>query len=253
MTVPNEVHNLAVFIDFENFGKQEAFDAKLIIDKLKERGRLIVKRAYADWGRFAGFKHQMLENSVELIELPSHSMRGKNSADIKLVVDALETAFTKDYIDTIVVVSGDSDYTPLISKLREHNKYVIVIGHKRTVSKLLIGFCDELIYYASLNREAPAEDVDMKQAYSLAKRAISYLENEGIEVRGSQIKQYMKQLDSSFNEANYGFPQFKLFLEKAAQDGVISLTPLEHGDYQVRLLSQRRESGGKSRRGRGEH
>ena len=140
------IQNIAVFIDFENFYHEEAFDITALINSLKERGRLIVKKAYADWGTFARYKKEMLENSVELIELPSHTLRGKNSSDIKLVVDALEFAITKEYIDTIVVVSGDSDYTPLIAKLREYNKYVIVIGHQEKTSSLLKGSCDELIY-----------------------------------------------------------------------------------------------------------
>lgn len=229
--------NIAVFIDYENFGSQEAFDTKLLIDKLKERGRLIVKKAYADWGRFAGAKRQMLENSVELIELPSHS-RSKNLADIKLVVDALETAITREYIDTIVVVSGDSDYTPLISKLREYNKYVIVVGARKQVSKLLVGYCDELIFYSSLVGEMPVEEGDLDAAYDLLVRAINYLEDQGIETRSSQIKSYMKQLDSSFNESNYGFSRFKRFVEKASQDGLVSLKLLEHGDYLAKLLQR---------------
>ena len=145
-----EVSNIALFIDFENFGRHDLFDAESLINKLKEKGRLVVKKAYADWGRYARYKRQMLENSIELTELPSHPQRGKNSADIKLVVDALELAITRDYIDIFVVVAGDSDYTPLLSKLREYNKYVIVIGTKGNVSSLLAGYCDELIYYSSL-------------------------------------------------------------------------------------------------------
>lgn len=230
------LNNIAVFIDFENLS-HASFNTKHLIDKLKERGRLIVKKAYADWGRFAKAKHQMLENSVELIELPSHS-QSKNQADIKLVVDALETAITKDYIDTFVVVSGDSDFTPLISKLREYNKYVIVVGVKKQVSKLLIGYCDELIYYSNLVGESTIEESDIKAAYNLLARAINYLEEQGVETRSSQIKSYMKQVDSSFNKSNYGFSQFKRFLEKAKREGLVSLKLLEHGDYLVKWVSK---------------
>lgn len=232
------LQNIAVFIDFENFGAQDSFNTKQLIDKLKERGRLIVKRAYADWGRFSKAKRHMLENSVELIELPSHT-HGKNMADIKLVVDALETAMTREYIGTFVVVSGDSDYTPLISKLREYNKYVIVVAARHKVSALMIGYCDELIYYSSLVGEKVIEESDITLAYDLLVRATNYLENQGIESRSSLVKTYMRQLDATFNESNYGFSQFKRFLEKARQEGLVELKPLEHGDQLVHLLPQK--------------
>ncbi len=124
----SKLNNQALFIDFENFGDRPSFDAKQLINGLKSRGRLVVKRAYADWGRYASYKHALMASGVELIEMPSHKDKGKNSADIKLTVDALETAITKPYIDTMVILSGDSDYMPLIAKLHEYNKYVIVIN-----------------------------------------------------------------------------------------------------------------------------
>lgn len=232
------LNNLAVFIDFENFSRHDTFETTALIEKLKERGRLIVKKAYADWGQFPKAKRQMLENSVELIELPNHS-RSKNQADIKLVVDAVETAITKDYIDTIVVVSGDSDFTPLISKLREYNKYVIVVGAKGQVSKLLKGYCDELIYYSNLVGQGTIEASANQVAFDLLERAINGLENQGIETRSSQIKSYMRQLDSSFNESNYGFSRFKLFLEQAQQERLVNLNPLEHGDYLVEWIGKK--------------
>lgn len=232
MTATLELKNIALFIDFENFGEHDDFDARLVVERLKERGRLTLKRAYADWGRFARHKRQMLENSIDLIEMPSHG-QGKNSADIKLVVDALDTAITKSYIDTIVVVSGDSDYTPLISKLREYNKYVIVIGSKGNVSRLLVGYCDELIYYASLAGLAPSTATDITQAFDLLARGVKYLTERGIETNNSVVKNYMKQLDASFDEANYGFSQFKLFLEEADRRGVVALHTAKHGQYLV--------------------
>ena len=236
------ITNMAVFIDFENFGQQESFDSKLLLDTLKEKGRLIVKRAYADWGQFAKYKRQLLENSVELIELPTYGGRGKNAADIKLVVDALETAITKPHIDSFVVVSGDSDYTPLISKLREYDKRVIVIGHKGKISGLLMGCCDELIYHASLTGEKMVAESDIQAAYKLLVRVLNNLENEGLASHSSQVKKYMKQLDASFNEANYGFPRFRLFLEQAAQAGIVTLGRLEHGNYQVKLASPKKQT-----------
>ncbi len=221
--------NIAVFIDFENFGNPDIFNAKILVEKLKEKGRLIVKKAYADWGRYAQYKRQMLENSIELTELPSHGKRGKNSADIKLVVDALEVAITKEYIDTIVVVSGDSDYTPLISKLREYNKYVIVVGDKKSVSELLKGYCDELIYYSTLIGQQEVNETDVHNACDLLTRALILMEKEGHELRGSQIKSTMRQLDSSFDESNYGFSQFRKFLKAAQEKGIIKLSPDDVG------------------------
>ena len=229
------IKNLAVFIDLENF-REEILDVGCLIAKLKEEGRLIVKRAYADWGRYGRYKTQMLENSVELIELPFHTKRGKNSADIKLAVDALEIAITRDYIDTIVVISGDSDYTPLISKLREYNKYVIVIGSEASTSSLLAGYCDELIYYASIIGIKKIDKQELQHVYSLLVRAIQALEDSGIQPRGSQIKQWMKQVDASFDESNFGFTQFKSFLERAQKDGVIDLEIMgKGGDYSVSM------------------
>ncbi|MFZ0546756.1 MAG: NYN domain-containing protein [Candidatus Promineifilaceae bacterium] len=235
--MPNtELRNIALFIDFENFGQHDTFDTRKLVDKLKERGRLIIKRAYADWGRFSWAKRPMLENSVDLIEMPSRT-KGKNAADIRLVVDALETAITKDYVDTIVVVSGDSDYTPLISKLREYNKYVIVVGGRQQTSRLLVGYCDELIFYSNLVGEKVLGAADINDAFDLLVRAVSRLEDQGFEVRSSQLKPYMKQLDATFDESNYGFPQFKLFLERAAQEQLVEVEDTEHGNFLVKLKS----------------
>ena len=255
------IQNIAVFIDFENFYHEEAFDITALINSLKERGRLIVRKAYADWGTFARYKKEMLENSVELIELPSHTLRGKNSSDIKLVVDALEFAITKEHIDTIVVVSGDSDYTPLIAKLREYNKYVIVIGHQEKTSSLLKGYCDELIYYTDLIQQKSNnktdipfvhafqqkqssnallnKDVDdVKPAYKLLTRAIHELEQQKLEPISTRIKIHMKKLHPEFDEAKYGFSKFTAFLKGAEKVGIVSLTESKgnSGNYVVRLL-----------------
>lgn len=228
----NNTKNIAVFIDFENFARQETFDAEHLISQLKERGRLVVKRAYADWGRFTKYKRNMLENAIELTELPGHSAKGKNSADIKLVVDALEVAITKPHIDTIAIVSGDSDYTPLIAKLREYNKYVIVVAHRENSSELLKGACDELIYYSNLIEEDFSEESDITPAYGLLIRALNYLENQGIETNSSRVKSYMRQLDASFSETNYGFSKFKMFLQKAQQAHIVTLRSKKNsGDY----------------------
>jgi len=234
--------NLAVFIDFQNVSSND-FNAEKLLYKLKERGRLIIKKAYADWSQFEKNKKEMLQNSIDLIELPMHN-NGKNQADIKLVVDALEVAITKDYIQTIVVVSGDSDFSPLISKLREYNKRVIVVGHKGHTSKLLAGYCDELIYYGSLVGDQANESLDLKQAYHLLSRALRMLEDQGVEAHGSRVKVLMKQLDATFDEANYGYSQFKSFLQSAQKQKHVQLQYKDGGDLTVHLPASNSNASG---------
>lgn len=224
-----DLKNIALFIDYENVGgHREKLDISIVINKLKEKGRIIIKKAYADWSNFRNDKKQMLNNSIELIEMPRHNNR-KNSADIKLVVDALEIAITKHYIDTIVVLSGDSDFTPLISKLREYNKYVIAIGRdKNSTSRLLPGYCDEVFYYANLAGEAETTEEELRPAHELLIKTLQHLNDDGIETRGSAVKQQMIQFDSEFNEENYGFKQFKKFLQNAKERGIIELKQIEN-------------------------
>lgn len=235
-----EIRNLALFIDFENYSHDISFDAKALFEMLNlpKEGRFVIKRAYSDWGRFSEYKRQMLENSIDLIEMPSHNSRGKNAVDMKLTVDALEIAITKDYIDTFVIVSGDSDYTPLLSKLREYNKYVIVIGNSKSSSKLLAGYCDEIIYYSSLVNDE-VEVSNLNNAYKLLSSSCKYLKNEGIVTRGSLVKSRIKQIDSSFSESEYGFRQWRLFLEQAKEDGVVTLESLDDGEYLIHPLDDR--------------
>ncbi len=150
---------MAVFCDFENVAigareaRFEAFDISLVLERLLDKGKILVKKAYADWTRYKGMRRKLHEASFELIEIPHVSISGKNSADIRLVVDALDLCYTKAHIDTVVVVSGDSDFSPLVGKLRENNKWVIGIGVKKSTSDLLIESCDEFIYYDDLVRD----------------------------------------------------------------------------------------------------
>jgi uncharacterized protein (TIGR00288 family) len=154
------ITNMAVFCDFENvaLGVRDARYSKFDIDKVLERlllkGSIVVKKAYCDWERYKEFKAPMHEASFELIEIPHVRMSGKNSADIRMVVDALDLCYTKSHVDTFVIVSGDSDFSPLVSKLRENNKIVIGVGVKSSTSDLLIANCDEFIYYDDLVRKA---------------------------------------------------------------------------------------------------
>ena len=150
---------LAMFIDFENIvrGVKEAqyksFEIKLVLERLVEKGKIMVKRAYADWSRYQEYKRPFHEHAVELIDVPQSRYSGKNSADIRMVVDAMDLAYAKQHVDTFALVSGDSDFSPLVSKLRENDRYVIGIGVKSSSSELLVGNCDEFIFYEDLIRE----------------------------------------------------------------------------------------------------
>src|SRR4051812_28331303 len=162
MAAQADITNMALFCDFENvaLGVADAKYAKFDIDKVLERlllkGSIVVKKAYCDWDRYKGFKGAMHEASFELIEIPHVRMSGKNSADIRMVVDALDLCYTKSHVDAFVIISGDSDFSPLVSKLRENNKTVIGVGVKNSTSDLLIANCDEFIFYDDLVREKPA-------------------------------------------------------------------------------------------------
>src|SRR5690349_16627641 len=158
-TTQNDSNNLALFCDFENvaLGAREAnhgaFDFKKVLERLLLKGSIVVKKAYCDWDRYKDFKKAMHEAAFELIEIPHVRMSGKNSADIRIVVDALDLCYTKSHVDTIVIISGDSDFSPLVSKLRENDKTVIGVGVKNSSSDLLIANCDEFIFYDDLVRE----------------------------------------------------------------------------------------------------
>jgi uncharacterized protein (TIGR00288 family) len=151
---------LAMFIDFENIvrGVKEAqykqFEIKLVLERLVEKGKIMVKRAYADWNRYTEYKRPFHEHAIELIDVPQSRYSGKNSADIRMVVDAMDLAYAKQYMDTFALVSGDSDFSPLVSKLRENDRYVIGLGVKSSSSELLVGNCDEFIFYEDLIRES---------------------------------------------------------------------------------------------------
>ena len=159
MSTASDTKNMALFCDFENvaLGVREAkfseFDIKKVLERLLLKGDIVVKKAYCDWERYKDFKKPMHEAAFELIEIPHVRMSGKNSADIRMVVDALDLCYTKAHVDTFVIISGDSDFSPLVSKLRENNKVVIGVGVKKSSSDLLINNCDEFIFYDDLARE----------------------------------------------------------------------------------------------------
>ena len=255
-----ESRSLAVFCDFENvaLGVREAkyaqFDMEKVLERLLLKGSIVVKKAYCDWDRYKEFKAAMHAASFEMIEIPHVRQSGKNSADIRMVVDALDLCYTKQHVDTFVIVSGDSDFSPLVSKLRENAKTVIGVGVKNSSSDLLIANCDEFIYYDDLVRadeqkrraakkrreSAPAgEDKDKKQeAFDLMLETLNALiaeRGEDERIWGSMIKQALKRRKPGFNESYYGFRAFSDLLEEAEKRALIKLEPDEKsGGYLIR-------------------
>jgi len=230
---------LALFIDFANIaiGVRDAhsrkFDINLVLERLLDKGKLLVKKAYADWSRYSDYKRSFHEAAIELIEVPQKSIGGKNSADIRLVVDAMDMSFQKEHINCFVVCSGDSDFSPLVSKLKENNKYVIGLGVKNSTSELLIENCDEFIFYEDLvrvqQRPMPvlaggALPEKLQDCFNLLVDSVSALQRENKEVLwGSMVKETMKRKKPSFNETYYGFRSFSHLLEDAQRRGIVTL------------------------------
>lgn len=243
---------LAVFIDFENLalgfegGEDASFDIGRVFDRLVEKGKILVKRSYCDWHRFRKYTQELHEAGVELIEIPKRSMTGKNSADIRLVVDAMDLCHGKDHIDTFVIVSGDSDFSPLVAKLKENGKSVIGVGMRGSTSKLLADHCDEFIYYEDI---APADTgagggdskglpADKREAWLLLFDAIRALQRENYDVlNASHVKDTMKRKRPSFSEQSHGYRSFSDLLEEVQEAGHISLSKDERsGTYVITSL-----------------
>ncbi len=246
--MPEGEHNLAVFIDFENLalgfkGKRDRrFDIQKVLERLVEKGKLIVKKAYADWADYSDYKKPLHEAAIELIEIPKRAMAGKNSADIRLCVDALDLCYSKEHIDTFVIVSGDSDFSPLVSKLKENGKRVIGLGIKDSSSNLLVDNCDEFIYYEDLERPLgipPKIEQDLpekkKEAFQLLVDSVVALVRENKEVLwSSMVKETMKRKKPSFNESYHGYRTFSDLLEDAEKEGIIQLrTDTRSGTYVI--------------------
>ncbi len=241
-------HTLAVFIDFENLAlgfkgkKDRRFEIQKVLERLVEKGKLIVKKAYADWADYAEYKKPLHEAAIELIEIPKRAMTGKNSADIRLCVDALDLCYSKEHIDTFVIVSGDSDFSPLVSKLKENGKRVIGLGMKESSSNLLVNNCDEFIYYEDLERPLgipPKIEQDLpekkKEAFQLLVDSVVALVRENKEVLwSSMVKETMKRKKPSFNESYHGYRTFSDLLEDAKKEGIIQLrTDTRSGTYVI--------------------
>ncbi len=269
MSKSPETANLAVFCDFENIAlgvrdsRYAQFDISKVLERLLLKGSIVVKKAYCDWERYKEFKAAMHEAAFELIEIPHVRQSGKNSADIRMVVDALDLCYTKSHVDTFVIVSGDSDFSPLVSKLRENNKNVIGVGVKNSTSDLLTANCDDFIYYDNLvsgkkkarksARKPPAKGAKTtettikkdKDAETLIQEALDLVmetlealaEERGSEEKiwGSMVKQTLKRRRPGFNESYYGFRSFKRLLDEAAGRGLMELEPDEKsGGYIIR-------------------
>ncbi len=233
---PGGARALAVFIDFENLAlgfqdRPDKFEIKLVLKRLLEKGKIVAKKAYADWARFPNYSGALHESAVELVEIPKRSKTGKNSADIHLCVDAMDLAYSKEHIDTFVIVSGDSDFSPLVSKLKELGKHVIGLGMVGSTSNLLRDNCDEFIYYEDLTKDPAFEMVDnpkipeaRRKAYALLIHALVALKREQREVLlSSLVKDTMQRIKPSFNETYHGVRSFTEFLQLAEKDGLLEL------------------------------
>jgi len=259
MAASPETVSMAMFCDFENVAlgvrdaNYEKFDIKPVLERLLLKGSIVLKKAYCDWDRYKGFKATMHEANFELIEIPHVRQSGKNSADIRMVVDALDLCYTKSHVNTFVIVSGDSDFSPLVSKLRENAKYVIGVGVKQSTSDLLIANCDEFIFYDDLVRESqrsaarrdpksaqpaskrsPEEDKRRKeetearksQAIDLAVATFEALiaeRGDSGKIWASMLKEAIKRRKPDFNETYYGFRAFGNLLEEAQARGLLEL------------------------------
>jgi len=267
MSLSDEDLNLAIFCDFENVAlgvrdaRIEKFNINLVLERLLVKGSVVVKKAYCDWERYKEFKAVMHDAAFELIEIPHTRHSGKNSADIRMVVDALDLCYTKEHIDSFVIISGDSDFSPLVSKLRENNKTVIGVGVKSSTSDLLMSNCDEFIFYDDLAREAESskqrkrkapprkkaaskkgedkqtvtgsveedksEEDKMDEAIALVMETAEALyaeRDDRDKLWGSMVKQALKRRRPGFNERYYGVRSFSDLLEEAERRGLIRLS-----------------------------
>lgn len=264
MTKNDSNATMAVFLDLENIANgvrranYQQFDVQKVLERLLLKGHIVVKKAYCDFDRYKEFKGDLHEAAFELIEIPHVRQSGKNSADIRMVVDALDLCYTKGHLDTFIIISGDSDFSPLVSKLRENAKTVVGLGVKNSSSNLFISNCDQFIYYDDLVRTGaprPPRKAGSKAAAapespkgpSLEKalsqvvktfEAITEEREESEPIWGSMIKQALKRRNPGFNERAYGYKSFNDLLLEAQNRGLLTLQPdAKSGGYIVEFAS----------------
>ena len=268
MASSSDTASMALFCDFENIAlgvrdaQYDKFDMRPVLERLLAKGSIVVKKAYCDWERYKGFKATMHEANFELIEIPHVRQSGKNSADIRMVVDALDLCYTKAHVDTFVIISGDSDFSPLVSKLRENAKKVIGVGVKQSCSDLLVTNCDEFIYYDDLVRDRESQRNSRRDRGDVPKRSpedeqkrrekgeerknkavdivtatfVDLMADRGESERiwASVLKEVVKRRNPGFNESYYGFRTFGNLLEEAANRGLIGFGRDDKGAYVFR-------------------
>jgi uncharacterized protein (TIGR00288 family) len=254
---------IACLFDFENIALglnkgSKKLEIQPILDRILEKGRIVVKRAYADWTRYSSDKQELHESGFELIEVPKRRLSGKNSADIRMVVDAMDVVINRIHVDTYALISGDSDFSPLVTKLREHDKYVIGLGLRDSSSTLLADNCDEFIFYEDLlaqpkppkrrKGEAHEEETDKTtepqrkaEAFYLVVDAVKAFKREGYDsIWASMVKQTIKRKHPSFNEQRHGYDTFSDLIEDAAKHGVLEVKRDEKsGNYLILGLGRR--------------
>lgn len=242
---------IAVFIDFENLAigvrqmNAGRFQISLILKRLLEKGRIVFKRAYCDWGNYRDAMQEFHAQGVEMIDIPQTKVSGKNSADIRMVVDALDLCYSKDHIDVFALISGDSDFSPLVSKLKENNKRVIGCGVKASTSDLLIANCDEFIYYDDLIRTAEKATVKKKKTKTKDKKeeaidrvleTLQSVEQDYDPLWGSTLKQAIRRVYPGFNEGYYGYDNFSDLLKDLQSKKLIDVEyDQSRGNYKVRV------------------
>ena len=243
---------IAVFVDFENLAlgvrdvKGGEFRIELVLKRLLEKGRIVFKRAYCDWSHYHGVTREFHAHGIEMVDIPRTGQSGKNSADIHMVVDAIDLCYAKQHIDTFALLSGDSDFSPLVSKLKENDKRVIGCGVKSSTSDLLIANCDEFIYYDDLLRESRATRARPDKGTTVSKKKqealdrlleiVRSLQAEYEPLWGSIVKQTIRRVYPGFNEGYYDYGSFTELLKDAESMGLITLDyDADRGNYKIRL------------------
>lgn len=243
---------VAVFIDFENLAlgakdtPQGTFEIQLVLKRLLEKGRLVYKRAYSDWSNYRKDVRNFHENGIELIDIPQTKFSGKNSADIRMVVDAIDLCYAKQHIDVFALVTGDSDFSPLVSKLKENNKRVVGCGIKSSTSGLLVSNCDEFIYYDDLaladgrkkskkKTKRSSKSSKRDEAMDMLAEIVASLESDYDPLWGSLVKQTLRRVHPGFTESYYDFKTFSELLQEAETRGLIALDyDQSRGNYTVK-------------------